>query len=81
MRRKGAWLLVAALTSLTLLFVADVGAKEATPADDVFRSRILPIFRSKDPSSCTECHLAAVELKDYIRRPPATRSSPCGIKA
>ena len=41
-------------------------------ADDVsaaqlFKERILPIFRSPNPSSCTECHLAAVELKDYVR--------------
>lgn len=33
----------------------------------VFEQRILPIFRSPEPSSCTECHLAAVELKDYLR--------------
>ena len=63
-RGKRVWLQVAVLTSLTLSVVA----KETTVAgDDVFKDRILPIFRSKDPSSCTECHLAAVELKDYIR--------------
>ncbi len=67
MRRKDTWLLVGVLAGVTLCLVADVGAKETTTADDVFKNRILPIFRSKDPSSCTECHLAAVELKDYIR--------------
>src|SRR5581483_11782262 len=25
-----------------------------------------PIFRSPDPSSCVQCHLAGVDLKDYI---------------
>lgn len=38
-------------------------------ADDpakVFEQRIVPIFKSPNPSSCVQCHLAAVELKDYI---------------
>ena len=26
----------------------------------------MPIFRSPNPSSCTECHLAGVDLKNYI---------------
>ena len=33
----------------------------------VFEKRILPIFQAKKPSSCTECHLSGVELKDYIQ--------------
>ncbi|MEQ1862023.1 MAG: hypothetical protein ABMA13_19055 [Chthoniobacteraceae bacterium] len=32
----------------------------------LFEKRILPIFNSAKPSSCTECHLSGVELKDYI---------------
>ncbi len=41
------------------------------PADDtaaakVFEERILPIFKSPDPSSCARCHLASVDIKDYI---------------
>ena len=32
----------------------------------LFDERILPIFRSSDPSSCVQCHLASVDLKDYI---------------
>jgi hypothetical protein len=32
----------------------------------VFENRILPIFQAKKPSSCTECHLSGVDLKDYI---------------
>ena len=36
-----------------------------TPAE-VFAKRILPIFKSPNPSSCVQCHLAGVDLKDYI---------------
>jgi len=32
----------------------------------IFKRRILPIFQAKRPSSCTQCHLSGVELKDYI---------------
>lgn len=32
----------------------------------IFEQRILPVFRAKTPSSCTECHLSGVDLKDYI---------------
>jgi hypothetical protein len=35
-------------------------------AEKVYQDRILPIFRSPDPSSCTRCHLASVDIKDYI---------------
>lgn len=38
----------------------------ASLAERVFAQRILPIFNSPDPSSCTQCHLASVELKSYI---------------
>lgn len=41
---------------------ADVG-----DARQVFEKRILPIFKSPDPSSCVQCHLAGVDLKHYIR--------------
>jgi hypothetical protein len=40
-------------------------AAEPTP-QEVFEKRILPIFKSPDPSSCVECHLAGVDLKNYI---------------
>ena len=33
----------------------------------VFQRRILPIMNSQNPSSCAECHLSGVDLKDYIR--------------
>lgn len=33
----------------------------------IFERRILPILHAKNPSSCSECHLSGVDLKDYIR--------------
>jgi len=44
-------------------------ANEFTQQDaaaDVFQQRIMPIFCSSKPSSCVQCHLASVDLKDYI---------------
>lgn len=41
------------------------GAEPDSPRA-VFEQRIMPIFKSPNPSSCTECHLAAVDLKNYI---------------
>ncbi len=35
-------------------------------ASELFETRIMPIFRSPKPSSCIQCHLASVDLKDYI---------------
>jgi hypothetical protein len=45
------------------------GAGES--ASEIFKQRILPIFKSPKPSSCTECHLGAVDLKDYLSSDPA----------
>src|SRR5688500_1083812 len=42
------------------------GLTAAETSQEVFEKRILPIFRSPDPSSCVQCHLAAVDLKNYI---------------
>jgi hypothetical protein len=48
----------------------DKGAVDVTPGElaplDVFNQRIMPIFRSAQPSSCVQCHLSAVDLKNYI---------------
>src|SRR6476646_7062641 len=38
----------------------------ADSALDLFRQRITPILQAKNPSSCSECHLSGVDLKDYI---------------
>ncbi len=35
-------------------------------AAKVFEQRIAPIFKSPDPSSCARCHLATVDIKQYI---------------
>jgi hypothetical protein len=35
-------------------------------AADIFAKRIMPIFKSPNPSSCTQCHLSGVDLKNYI---------------
>ena len=42
------------------------GTGDPSSADSVFEARIAPIFKSPNPSSCARCHLAAVDLKDYI---------------
>lgn len=61
--------LVAAMTDIGI--AADDQAK-ATQGDadsaalQVFADRIMPIFKSAKPSSCVQCHLAAVDLKNYI---------------
>jgi hypothetical protein len=59
----------AALAALLLAPAAD----PAPTPDAVFERRILPIFKSPDPSSCVQCHLAAVDLKNYIR--PSSRET------
>jgi hypothetical protein len=52
--------------SAALLLVPAAGrAAELTPAE-VFDQRIRPIFASPNPSSCVQCHLAGVDLKNYI---------------
>lgn len=38
---------------------------DATP-QRIFEQRIVPIFKSPNPSSCVQCHLAGVDLKQYI---------------
>lgn len=57
------------MTRLTLLSVLLVlpalRAGDPSPAE-VFEARILPIFKSPNPSSCVQCHLVGVDLKDYI---------------
>lgn len=58
-RFSGALLLVLAWSGLPLM------ADEPDP-QEVFATRIMPIFKSPNPSSCIQCHLASVDLKDYI---------------
>lgn len=42
-------------------------AEEQPSARSIFERRILPILRAEKPSSCAECHLSGLDLKDYIR--------------
>lgn len=44
---------------------APLAAAEPTP-QEVFEKRLMPIFKSPNPSSCVQCHLTGVDLKDYI---------------
>jgi hypothetical protein len=59
--------LVAVGVGLALACAATTPATAPAASSDVFARRILPIFKSPDPSSCTACHLAGVDLKNYIR--------------
>ncbi|VTU01696.1 hypothetical protein : [Gemmataceae bacterium] len=60
-RRAAPWIAVVGCFAASM----PVRAAEPTPAE-VFEKRIVPIFKSPNPSSCTQCHLAGVDLKDYI---------------
>ncbi len=63
MSRKLAWYLMAMAAVLQCTFAC--GQESKSPAE-VFAERIMPIFRSSDPSSCVQCHLSSVDLKNYI---------------
>src|SRR5262245_12209196 len=51
---------------LVSLLASCLSLRAADPANEVFEKRIMPIFKSPNPSSCVQCHLAGVDLKDYI---------------
>jgi len=52
---------------LAALLWSEVGAQaDDERALELFQRRITPILRSPKPSSCAECHLSGVDLKDYI---------------
>ena len=59
-----------------LVFVPSIAyaADEKTAADPsaIFQRRILPLLNSPKASSCTECHLSGVDLKQYIHTDQAT---------
>jgi hypothetical protein len=42
------------------------GATGESSPQRIFERRLLPIFNSSNPSSCTQCHLAGLDLKNYI---------------
>lgn len=57
------------LVVLIVLGTAPIGV--AADARSLFDKRIVPILKSPKPSSCAECHLSGVDLKDYIRETQA----------
>jgi hypothetical protein len=59
-------ILAAALLTALSAFLPTARADGDLKPADLFEKRIMPIFRSPNPSSCTQCHLAGVELKNYI---------------
>src|SRR3954465_2279191 len=67
--KRIAWLLLlaplAGCVRTTETTVAAEAADEPTP-QQVFEKGILPIFKSPNPSSCAQCHLGGVELKNYL---------------
>lgn len=64
--------LLPALTAVLLPFgnASFADDKKGEPGQptplELFEQRIMPIFKSPEPASCVQCHLAAVDLKDYI---------------
>lgn len=54
------------LLSLLLLSVVGVSDDQTSDPQAVFAERLMPIFKSENPSSCVQCHLSSVDLKDYI---------------
>lgn len=46
--------------------INSVAIGEEPSPESVFETRLKPIFDSPDPSSCVQCHLSSVDLKDYI---------------
>jgi hypothetical protein len=69
---------IASFIAVALFAFAAARTQAASP-EDLFNARILPIFRSPDPSSCVQCHLSAVDLKDYIL--PSSEATFASLKA
>lgn len=63
-------LMTAALHALATDSPEPTSSAAYTEALEVFNRRILPIMRSSDASSCAECHLSGVDLRDYILDTP-----------
>lgn len=63
--------LAAMITAICIAtFVSPAAAEETANSTvdptELFNARIMPIFRSPQPSSCVQCHLSSVDLKNYI---------------
>ncbi len=55
-----------AFTLTVVLLMLTANALAADSALEIFKTRISPILKSANPSSCSECHLSGVDLKNYI---------------
>src|SRR2546423_14210960 len=55
------------LAGLSAIGVDSTPTAKASASRTLFERRILPIFNSKNPSTCSESHLSGVDLKSYIR--------------
>lgn len=59
-----------AVVAVVCVLGLTVSVSHAVRAEDsalkIFEKRIVPILHAQRPSSCTECHLSGVDLKDYI---------------
>src|SRR5688572_19797135 len=53
-------------TAVSTLFCVSAAFAAEPDSKAIFEQRIIPIFKSPNPSSCMECHLAGVDLKNYI---------------
>ena len=61
-----AWIAAALIAAIVLVGMRDTRADDDLKASEIFEKRILPIFKSPKPSSCIDCHLSGVDLKNYI---------------
>ena len=59
-------ILIAFLLQTAAATAANAPLEDSTSAG-LFAERLLPLLRSQQQSSCAECHLAGVEIKNYIR--------------
>lgn len=53
--------------AVCMTLVAGSVAQAGDASLAIFQRRILPILSAKNPSSCSECHLSGVDLKQYVR--------------
>ncbi len=65
MKKNFLFAIVISGIALSSSFAQEAQEKKNSP-EQIFNDRIMPIFRSEKPSSCIQCHLASVDLKNYI---------------
>src|SRR5262245_23954738 len=56
--------------SCCVFLVCGLSGWQPVAADDareIFARRILPLAKADKPSSCVECHVAGVDLSQYIK--------------